>query len=222
MFSMLFKKIMKQLLLILTLLFLAAFKSDPLPNVLIIGDSISIGYTPFVQKALGGKATVVHNPGNARHTGNGLEKLNDWLGNKKWDVIHFNWGLHDLCYRSEQSKVSGNRDKENGKQDITLEEYCRNLEELVVRLKKTDATLIFATTTHVPNGEPGRFVNDDKRYNKVARKIMKKYNIEVNDLNKFSKEIHLDHRTQEGNVHYTSEGYNILSKPVIEIILKNL
>ena len=46
-------------------------------KILIIGDSISIGYTPFVKKALAGKAVVVHNPGNAQHTGTGLEKLDE-------------------------------------------------------------------------------------------------------------------------------------------------
>lgn len=41
-------------------------KVDPnLPNVLIIGDSISIGYTGTVSAKLAGKANVVHNPGNA-------------------------------------------------------------------------------------------------------------------------------------------------------------
>jgi hypothetical protein len=61
-----------------------------LPNVLIIGDSISIGYFPVVKELLEGKAVVVHNPGNAQHTRFGLEKLDEWLGQTKWDVIHFN------------------------------------------------------------------------------------------------------------------------------------
>jgi len=71
-----------------------------LPEVLIIGDSISIGYTPFVKQMLGGIAGVYHNPGNGRYTGYGLEKIEEWLGDESWDVIHFNRGLWDLCYRS--------------------------------------------------------------------------------------------------------------------------
>lgn len=209
---------MRQLLFILTIFILVAFKSDRLPNVLIIGDSISMGYTPFVQQALEGKANVVHNHGNAQHTGTGLAKLDDWLGDTRWDVIHFNWGLWDLCYRSEQSIVYGNRDKVNGKVTFTPEEYGENLEELVIRLKKTNAKLIFVTTSYVPEGEAGRFVNDDKRYNKVALKIMKRYNIEVNNLNNLSKKVHRKHKKAEGDVHYTSEGYKILAQPVIERI----
>ena len=72
-------------------------KMDPnLPNVLIIGDSISLGYTGVVSAKLAGKANVIHNPGNAQGTKLGVEKLQEWLGDTKWDVIHFNWGLHDL------------------------------------------------------------------------------------------------------------------------------
>ena len=213
---------MKQLLFILIFFLLAAFKSDQVPNVLIIGDSISIGYTPFVQKALEGKANVVHNHGNAQHTGTGLIKLDDWLGNTQWDVIHFNWGLWDLCYRNLDSKMQGNRDKVNGKVTFPPKEYGENLEELVIRLKKANAKLIFATTSYVPEGEAGRIINDDKRYNRVALKIMNRYNIEVNNLNKLSKKVYRKHKKAEGDVHYTPEGYNLLAQPVIEIILKNI
>ena len=175
-----------------------------------------------MQKALEGKANVVHNHGNAQHTGTGLKKLDDWLGDTQWDVIHFNWGLWDLCYRNTDSKMQGNRDKVNGKVTFTPEEYGENLEQLIIRLKKTNAKLIFATTSYVPKGEAGRVFGDDKVYNKIALKIMKRYNIEVNNLNKYSKKIHLKHRKAEGNVHYTPEGYKLLAQPVIKIISKNL
>src|SRR5690606_3837208 len=82
-------------------------------KVLIIGDSISIGYFPFVKDALKEEAYVVHNPGNSQHTGTGLQRLDEWLGTTKWDVIHFNWGLWDLCYRNPRSEDAGKRDKVN-------------------------------------------------------------------------------------------------------------
>ena len=80
------------------------------PRVLIVGDSISIGYFPFVESYFSGKATVVHNKGNAQHTGNGLSKIHEWVGDQKWDVIQINWGLWDLCYRNPDAKNQGNRD----------------------------------------------------------------------------------------------------------------
>ena len=110
-------------------------KVDPnLPNVLIIGDSISIGYTGTVSAKLAGKANVIHNPGNAEGTKLGLEKLKEWLGDTKWDVIHFNWGLHDL----KHVKAPGSNDKSDNPTDpvqATLETYSKNLEQIVAKLK---------------------------------------------------------------------------------------
>src|SRR5689334_20865727 len=65
-----------------------------LPRVLLIGDSISIGYTVTVRRELAGKANVLRIPENGADTANGLKKIDEWLGQSKWDVIHFNWGLH--------------------------------------------------------------------------------------------------------------------------------
>lgn len=213
---------MKKYSFFLIVFLLVAFKAEELPNVLIIGDSISLGYTPYLVDELRGKANIIHNEGNAEHTGTGLLKLNDWLGDTDWDVIHFNWGLWDLCYRSEQSKVYGNRDKVNGAVTFTPQEYGENLEKLVLRLLKTKSTLIFATTTYVPDGEAGRFAGDDKTYNRVAIKIMKKYNVKVNKLNKISKKIHKDHKKDDGDVHFTQKGYEILAKHVTKKIIENL
>ncbi|WP_299546848.1 sulfatase-like hydrolase/transferase [Seonamhaeicola sp.] len=213
---------MKIITIVLLALMLVAFKQKDLPNVLIIGDSISIGYTPFVKAALKEKANVSHNLGNAKHTGNGLEKLDDWLGETKWDVIHFNWGLWDLCYRNPDSQVQGGRDKKNGILTFTIEQYKRNLEKLVSRLKLTGAQLIFATTTHVPDGEAGRIANDDKRYNKVAIEIMKRHGVKINHLNELSEGIHGEYAIGNGDVHYTPEGYKLLANPVTNMIVQCL
>ena len=96
-----------------------------LPRVLLIGDSISIGYTKPVIELLKEKAEVHRVKGNAGNTGRGLERLPKWLDAKhgKWDVIHFNWGLWDLCYRNPESKNKGRRDKVNGKITHTPEQY---------------------------------------------------------------------------------------------------
>src|SRR5690349_5233165 len=58
-----------------------------LPRVLLIGDSISIGYTVAVRELLHGKANVHRIPTNGGPTTNGLAHLPAWLGAGKWDVI---------------------------------------------------------------------------------------------------------------------------------------
>ena len=60
--------------------------------MLIIGDSISIGYSLPLRAALKGSAHVDRPPTNYAHTWKGLEAIDRWLGVGKWDLIHFNWG----------------------------------------------------------------------------------------------------------------------------------
>lgn len=207
-------------LLFVVLIFFTGFRSEA-PKVLIIGDSISIGYFPYVQEQLT-NATVIHNPGNAQHTGTGLKKLNEWLGDEQWDVIHFNWGLWDLCYRHPDATTYGNRDKIRGTVTFTPEVYGQNLEALVKRLKRTDAKLIFATTTYVPPGEAGRFEKDAKRYNAIAKRIMRQNAVPVNNLFPISKKVHQQHKRAEGDVHFTKEGSEILAQKVSQQIQKAL
>ena len=187
-----------------------------LPQVLLIGDSISIGYSPHVKQLLHAEASVVHNKGNAGPTENGLKNIDEWIGTTKWDVIHFNWGLHDLCYRRPESKTQGNRDKVKGTVSTSLEQYEKNLENLVQRLKKTGAALIWATTTVVPEDEEGRFVGDDIKYNAVAARVMSKHGIAINDLHATSKGFAPEAFAGKGNVHFKEEGYKKLAVQVVD------
>lgn len=191
-----------------------------LPKVLIIGDSISIGYTPPLVEMLKGEAAVTHHKGNAEHTGTGLRNLDQWLGDTKWEVIHFNWGLWDLCYRHPDSKVQGNRDKVKGTLTTTPEQYEKNLEQLVTRLQQTGATLIWASTTLVPAGEAGRIVGDDKKYNAIAAKVMQKHGIAIDDLYGLTKGFPPALFQKPGDVHYTKEGYRRIAGQVAAEIRK--
>ena len=180
--------------------------SKDLPKALLIGDSISLGYTPHVVAALKGKVQVIHHRGNAQHTGTGLKMLDRWVGETQWDVIHFNWGLWDLCYRHPQSKEQGRRDKKRGTLTTSLEQYEKNLDQLVGRLKKTKAKLIWAHTTTVPKGEAGRKLGDDDKYNEAAARVMKKHGIRINDLNSLTDGFPPELFVKPGDVHYKPEG----------------
>ncbi len=189
-----------------------------LPRVLLIGDSISMGYTSHVQEILKGKAAVSRIKGNAQHTGTGLAKIDRWLGQKKWDVIHFNWGLWDLCYRHPESKVQGRRDKVNGTLTTSLEQYEKNLNTLVLRLKKTNARLIWAHTSFVPEKEAGRKLGDDVKYNEAAARVMKKHGIQINDLHALTKTFPSDLFVRPGDVHFKPEGYRKVGRQVADTI----
>lgn len=211
------------LLLLLTPLSASAQKEgkqpDPnLPNVLLLGDSISIGYTSHVIEELKGTINVTRPKANCGDTNRYLSSLPKWLGETKWDVIHFNVGLHDLCYRHPDSKVQGHRDKVNGTIAVPLEEYEKNLEKIVLQLKQTGATLIWASTTLVPEGEEGRFVGDDVKYNAVAKKIMEKHGVAINDLHALTASFSPELFTQPGNVHFKPAGSQKLAKQVVSAI----
>ncbi|MBC8217948.1 MAG: SGNH/GDSL hydrolase family protein, partial [Planctomycetes bacterium] len=193
-------------------------KETALPKVLIIGDSISIGYFRPAKELLEFDAVLVHNPGNAQPTGTGLAKLDDWLGETKWDVIHFNHGLHDLKYVGENGK---NVAVEKGHQQIPIDQYEKNLEELVRRLKKTGAKLIFATTTPVPDGTGIRVKGDAKKYNVVAERVMKEHGITVNDLYSFAMP-RLTKIQRPKNVHFNEGGSFLLGEQVAAAILEKL
>ncbi|MHC4744765.1 MAG: GDSL-type esterase/lipase family protein, partial [Planctomycetota bacterium] len=187
-------------------------------NVLIIGDSISIGYFPPTRELLRDRAVVVHNPGNAAHTANGLEKLDAWLGQTKWDVIHFNHGLHDLKYVDENRR---NVPVEKGSQQIPIDQYEKNLDEMCRRLKRTGAELIFANTTPVPDGTGIRVKGDAKKFNVVAERVMKKHGITVNDLYSFSM-ARLSKIQRPHNVHFYPLGSYLLGEQVAEAIVEKL
>lgn len=209
-------KRMKYLSICLIAFFCISATSYSAKNVLIIGDSISIGYTPVIEKALVGEATVTHNPGNGGSTIRGVENIEKWLGEREWDVIVFNFGLHDLVYKDSLNKY----DVINGEIAVSLTNYQKNLETIIAKLKETTAKLVFVTTTVVPENSLGRKVESPAKYNEIALAVMKKNDIEVIDLYQTSLTVH-PQNSKPGNVHYTEKGYELLAAPIINKI-KNL
>jgi acyl-CoA thioesterase-1 len=191
-------------------------EDDPaLPRVLIIGDSISIGYTPSVRTLLQGKANVHRIPANAGDTKKGLERIEAWLGTKKWDVIHFNWGLHDIK-RMKGTELDASMEKA-----ISPETYEANLRALTQRLQKAGTKLIWAATTPVPEGAKGRIPGDEAEYNRIAARIMAELKVPINDLHGYVRP-QLATYQKPADVHYLPEGYAFLGSHVAEQIQANL
>jgi acyl-CoA thioesterase-1 len=176
---------------------------ESLPDVLIIGDSISIGYTPYVIQNLRGVANVIRVKGNCQGTRFGVENIDKWLEHKKpWTVIHFNWGLHDLK-RWENGK---NSDNPKAPRQAEIDVYEKNMELLVSKLVATKAKLIFATSTPYPSGvSPWRDPEDAARYNQVALAIMQKNNIRIDDLYT-AIQPRMAELQKPANVHFVTEG----------------
>jgi len=189
-----------------------------LPRALLIGDSISIGYTLAARELLAGKVNLHRIPTNGGPTTRGLTELDKWLGKGRWDVIHFNWGLHDLKYMDAKGRLTA---VDKGKQQVPPEQYEKNLAGLVNRMKKTGATLIFATTTPVPKGSAGRIPGDAKTYNQIALKVMRAHGVAVDDLYTFILPTLKKHQ-RPANVHFLPAGSKALAGQVAASILKAL
>lgn len=185
-----------------------------LPRVLLIGDSISMGYTIPVRERLAGKANVHRPAENCSETAFGLKRLDAWLGDGKWDVIHFNFGLHDLKYLDAAGKYVS---PDKGKQVASTAEYEQHLRAIVARLRQTGAKLVFATTTPVPDGSSGRVGHDELKYNEVAVRVMNELGIPVDDLHAVVAPVQ-DKVQLPKNVHFTKEGYGMLADAVVSKI----
>jgi len=178
-----------------------------LPRVLIIGDSISIGYTAPVRELLKGKANVHRIPTNGGPTKLGMEKIDAWLGTGKWDVIHFNWGIHDLKYMPDE------------KRQVEPEAYEKNLRALVAKMKATGAKLIWATITPIPSGElnPPRRFGEVPEYNAIAKRVMTENGVAIDDLNAAITP-NLAKMQNPKDVHYNADGSKFLAGEVAKSI----
>ncbi len=170
-------------------------QDDPaLPRVLLIGDSVSRGYTQAVRKLLKGKVNVHRAPENCGPTANGLKKIETWLGDGKWDAIHFNFGIHDRATPGA--------------------DYTQRLEQLVERMGKTGAKLVWASTTPIPDDLPKKQTAASiVEHNELAATVMKKRGVAVDDL--FTAITpHLATLQNPNDVHFNAEGYEFLGKEV--------
>jgi len=175
-------------------------QDDPrLPRVLIIGDSISRGYTLPVRHLLAGKANVHRAPANCGSTANGVKDLDAWLGKRKWSLIVFNFSIHDRVTPARK--------------------YATRLDFITRRLKATGAQVVWVSGTPLPDSE-----KDEKkmvRLNTLAAKVMQRHGVPTIDA--YALVIaHPDDLRQPDGVHLTAQGYDALGHLVSDGILRYL
>ncbi len=195
----------------------AGAKAD-LPKVVLIGDSIRMGYAPLVAKRLAGKAVVVSSAANGGDSANVLKTLKAVVDAQPM-LVHFNCGLHDLKF-SRKAKTH----------QVEPERYAANLRAIVARLRKeTSAALVFANTTpilderHAKRGAGfDRSEADVRRYNEIAERVMKDAAVPVHDLHWVVAQGGPEKMLGKDGTHYTKEANARLAEAVADCILRQL
>eukprot|EP00746_Dinoflagellata_sp_MGD_P057883 gnl/MRDRNA2_/MRDRNA2_248702_c0_seq1.p1 gnl/MRDRNA2_/MRDRNA2_248702_c0~~gnl/MRDRNA2_/MRDRNA2_248702_c0_seq1.p1 ORF type:complete len:296 (+),score=30.22 gnl/MRDRNA2_/MRDRNA2_248702_c0_seq1:81-968(+) len=199
--------------------------STTLPNVLIIGDSVSIGYTTLatknVVKLLSDMAQVQHGPwdvsdGGAGDTATGVACLDLWLMTQslqwvKWDLITFNFGLHDMTDTPHCLKL-----------------YRDQLTNITKRLVMLDTKLLYITTTpYMPYRTLNNTVVEDM--NAIAKTLTEEFKIPNVDLYSYVTqtcgEVYRDCpicRMHPCSAHYNDVGMNAQAKIVAAAIQQEL
>lgn len=182
-------------------------------NVLLLGDSIRIGYDKSVRKTLEGIANVHFPEENCRFAAYLLRYLHEYIeaAGCQPDVIHWNAGLWD-CLRLMQEEPH-----------TPIPVYQYYLDRLCSRIRKLcpNAKVIFATSTAVLSEKMDinfkRYNEEIAEYNKAALEVVEKYGFTVNDL--FTTSIALPEEAHSDPVHYyTPMGTEAFTKQVLSYV----
>lgn len=218
--------LMRTMLVCLLLLTLSvnAIAAEELPRVLFLGDRIHGQMVEAAARELKGRVRVEFPPVDAPDSGTALSQFDELLGKTKWDLIYFNFGFGDLLYKDPRSKEIRALSKAAGGVRVTsAEQYEKNLDELVKRLKATGAKLVWATTTpmvDVKNMSALFDAGSEIQYNQMASGVMKKHDVPVNDMHAFV----MQHVKPDGHPFFQTY-FNFLQKsapmqkPVVQAIL---
>ena len=172
-----------------------------LPRVFIVGDSISGGYRDFVKDALEGRVNVSYWSSSYCVTSPSyLKFLEIYLEEAKYDVIHFNNGLHSL--------------------GTPTGDYARELEAALrlIRRKQPQAKIIWATSTPLKGGRTKKV----KELNAAAATVVARVGgIVTDDL--FALLDPLDRETNWADeFHHKVETRKMTAKKVTEAILAEI
>jgi lysophospholipase L1-like esterase len=192
--------------------------TQPLPKVVVLGDSVREGYAPFVAELLAGKAIVFTPKANGRDTGTLLTNLHEWAIAENPDVIQFNCGIHDT-----------KRNKETGKYNVPPDQYEANLREIVKQLRAgTKAKIVFALSTPLMDERSQEAWKTRSyrlehasvmEYNRIALRVMKELGVPVNDLPAaLGDAAEIARLHDAGGIHFTKEGSQRLAAAVVSSV----
>jgi len=162
-------------------------------KVLFLSGPVQQAIVKAASKELQGQVQIKSAEFTANDSGSALANLDKLIGDEKWDLIYFNFGIGDLFYKDPKTREIRAMSKNSGGVRVsTPEQYEKNLDLLVQRLKKTGARLLWGSTTPLvtvdffPSFKGNLFeANSEVGYNEIASKVMKRHGVSVVDLHAY-------------------------------------
>ena len=188
-------------------------------KVVLLGDSIRMGYDKYVKEALGGVAEVYYPNDNCAFSVHLLRYTHEWKEKGSWgddvDLVHWNAGLWDMLELFEDEPLS------------TKEYYAHNILRIHKRLRMLfpKAKLVFATSTTVDETRCSKNFRRKNsviaEYNEAALKALKGTDSLYDDLYSLSLTCPSEYRSDF--VHfYTDGGTELFGKKVLSVICNEL
>ncbi|MFO7899220.1 MAG: GDSL-type esterase/lipase family protein [Planctomycetota bacterium] len=176
-------------------------------GLLVIGDSISIGWTPPLRHELADRAEIVHNPGNGGDSSNLSAHLDDWLAEARPDLVLLNCGLHDL-----------KRERGAAGHQVPLDRYRENLARIFRTLRAAGCPVVWITTTPVIDERHRARKPFDRReadvaeYNAAALAVADEFYAGVIDLHAAAVEFGPEAALGADGVHFTDDACQELGR----------
>ncbi len=176
--------------------------------ILVIGDSISLGYTPYLQSDMS-QYDIIHPKDNCRNSWYTLQNIDMWINQlpHKPDIIIWNNGIWNTIHDYHDEPIE--------RLGTSIEQYQNDMTNIAIKLKSITNEVYFNTTTHItPNNSIFNAGYENDLNNSVID-IMNNYKIHIIDLNTVS--ISLESNKIDA-VHFDTQGY----KKIAEYIEKEL
>jgi len=193
-------------------------------KVLLLGDSIRMGYDDAVKEILHGKCEVYFDAeDNGRFSAYTLWQMNQLFRRYgRFDVVHWNNGYWDMNIEAPMVEPIH-----------PVDEYVHFLKRILAEIRRNGARPVFATTTPVLSAGAAADVagtgamsisyNNEwvKKYNDAAKALMKAENVTVNDLCQLCEEDPYYFKCED-LLHLTPKGYRRCAEQTAACILKEL
>lgn len=188
-------------------------------KIVLIGDSIRMGYDKYVKEALSGTAEVYYPSENCRFAEYCLRYAHVWKENGEWptdvDLVHWNAGLWDVLELFGDGPLT------------SIDYYAEAIARVNKRLRLIfpNAKIVFATSTpvleHKCSPDAMRYNKTIDRYNKAAIAALGGTDTLINDL--YSYALSFPEEYHSDAVHYnTPGGIEHLGGRVVALVCREL